>query len=163
MVTTAVALCNYGYDCCCTVVDPALVLEVNPITQTVLDVASYNVVSVVCNVTQPQEVNISKRISWDQTSPSGTMLTLNHDGININITDIDLDNSASASVLSLYATLAGRWSYACDSSIQIQGNPIISYSQSAEVIVKGNVYMHAMPIIVFSLNLYRCLYSCGTN
>lgn len=117
--------------------DPALIVEVNPITQTVLNVAPYDTISILCNMTQPQEVAISKRVSWVQTSPSGVMQTLTHTGASIRITSRDLERPSSSSMFSLQATTAGRWSYTCNCSIQVPGDPIISYSQTAEVIVKG--------------------------
>lgn len=112
-------------------------VEVTPVTQTVLDVSPYNVILIVCNATQPQVVNVSKRISWEQISPSGTMLILDHNGINTNVSEVGLDYSTSTSTLSLYAISTGTWSYKCISSIQIPGDPVIAYSQIAEVVVKG--------------------------
>ncbi len=112
-------------------------MEVTPTTLTVLDVPPYDVISITCNVTQPQVVNLSKRISWEQTSPSGAVQILNHNGVDTNITYVGLDQSASTGILSLYATLAGRWRYSCNASIQVPGDPVISYSQTAAVMVKG--------------------------
>lgn len=121
--------------------DPTLVVEVNPTTQTVLDVYPYNVILVTCNAVLPQAVNISKGILWEQVSPSGTMQTLTHNGIDVNITSAGLSRSASTSMLSLYATTAGRWGYTCNAHIQVAGDPLISYSQTAEVIVKGEIFI----------------------
>ena len=112
-------------------------MVVNPVTQTVLDVPPYNEILVMCNATQPLAVAISKRVSWEQTSPSGTTRALNHDGININIISIGQNDPASASVISLFAGSSGRWTFTCNSSIQAPGDAFISYSQTAEVIVKG--------------------------
>lgn len=112
-------------------------VEISPITQTVLGVTPYNFIILVCNVTQPTVVNISKRILWEQVSPSGLTLALRHDGMTTNITNVGVDRSTSSSVLTLLANSAGRWTYRCNSSIEIPGDPIISYSQVAEVIVKG--------------------------
>ncbi len=121
-------------------------MEINPITLTVLDVPPYDAISVTCNVTQPQAVNISKRIWWEQTSPSGTVQTLSHNGMDTNITTVGLGIPASSSVLSLRATLAGRWRYACKTSIQVPRDPVISYSQIAEVTVKGTYVYTAFTI-----------------
>lgn len=55
------------------------------------------------------------------------------------ITIIGLDSSTSTSVLSLPATLAGRWRFTCNASIQVPGDPLISYLQTAEVTVKGKI------------------------
>ena len=118
-------------------IDPALVVQIDPTTLTVLDVPPYNLISIVCNVTQPQLVNISKQISWEQTSYSETVEILNHNGIDTNITSVGVGSSSSASILSLYATLEGRWQYTCNASIQVPGDPTISSSQAAEVLVKG--------------------------
>lgn len=112
-------------------------MEVNPVTQTVLDVAPYDVVSILCNVTQPREVALSKRVSWVQTSSTGGMQELTHSGTSTRITNRDLDRPSSSSMLSLQATTAGRWSYMCTFSIQVPRDSVISYSQTAEVIVKG--------------------------
>lgn len=112
-------------------------MAVGPITQTVLNVAPYDVVSILCNVTQPQEVTVTKTVSWLQTSPSGVTQTLTHNGVTT-ISNRDLNGPSSSSVLSLQASTAGRWSYTCMSSLQIPGDPVITYSQTAEVIVKGS-------------------------
>lgn len=116
---------------------PTLVIEINPTTLTVLDVPPYNTILIDCNVTQPYTVTISKMIAWRQTSPSEVVQTLNHNGISTNITTTGLDNSATTSQLSMYATTAGRWRYMCSASLLVPGDPIISYSQTAEVIIKG--------------------------
>ena len=112
-------------------------VKVNPTTLTVLDVPPYDVISVMCNITRPHAVNISNRISWYQVSPSEAVQILNHSGTNTNITYSGLDSSVSSSVLSLHASLAGRWRYICNTSIEVPGDPIISYSQTAVVTVKG--------------------------
>ena len=112
-------------------------VEVSPITQTVLNVAPYDIISILCNVTQPGEVTISKQVLWLQTSPSGLMQTLTSDGASTTIINRDLDRPSSSSLLSLLASTAGRWGYTCASSIRIPGDPVVSYSQTAEVIVKG--------------------------
>ena len=116
---------------------PTLVININPTTLTVLDVSTYNLISINCNVTQPPVVTIPKTIAWRQTSPSEVVQPLSHDGTNINITSSGLENSASTSQLSVYATAAGRWRYTCSASLHVPGDPVISYSQTAEVIVKG--------------------------
>ena len=127
---------------------PTLAININPTTLTVLDVSPYNVISINCNVTQPPVVTISKTITWRQTSPSGVVQALSHDGTSTNITNSGLENSASTSQLSVYATAAGRWRYMCNASLSIPGDPVISYSQTAEVRVKG---MHILMSTVYSL------------
>lgn len=117
--------------------DPALVIVLNATRIVVLDVSPYNLISLACNVTQPQPVNIVKSISWKRTSPSGTVQTLSHDGIATNVTNTGLVDPSSTSELSLYATSDERWRYTCSASIQVPGDPIISYEQTVEVIVKG--------------------------
>ena len=94
-----------------------------------------------CNVTQPQMVNVSKRISWEQVSPSGSVQMLIHSGFDTNITNSGLDRSSNTSILSLYANMAGRWRYTCNASIQVPGDPVIAYSQTAEVTAKGTHFM----------------------
>ena len=105
-------------------------VKVNPTTLTVLDVPPYDVITVTCDITRPQAVNISNRISWYQVSPSEAVQMLNSE------TDTYF-GSESSSVLSLHASLAGRWRYICNASIEVPGDPIISYSQAAVVTVKG--------------------------
>lgn len=117
--------------------DPTLVVLIDPVTLTVLDTPPYNLISVMCSVTQPPDVTVSKRISWQQTSPSGAVQALSHDGLNTNITDISLESAASTSTLSLYPTMAGLWKYTCRASIQIPGDSAISYAQNVSVNVKG--------------------------
>ena len=116
-----------------------MVINLNPTTLTVLDVSPYNIISINCNVTQPSIVTILKTITWSQTSPFEVVQSLSHDGTNTNITSNGLENSASTSQLSVYATAAGRWRYTCSGSLRVPGDPVISYSQTAEVIVKGIV------------------------
>ena len=117
--------------------DPALVVELNPTTVALLDVTPYDLILLVCNVTLPMTVNTVKRISWEETSPLGMVQMLSHNGFDTNIMNAGLNNSLSTSVLSRYAASAGRWMYTCNASIQVSGDPIISYSQTAEVIVTG--------------------------
>ena len=117
--------------------DPALTVEVSPSSSTLLDVTPYNLVLIDCNVAQPLGVTTSKNIVWRQTSPAGVVQTLNHDGVGTNITFTGLDNSATTSRLSVYATAAGRWRYTCSANLHLPGDPVISYSQTAVVIVKG--------------------------
>ena len=112
-------------------------MQTNPTTLTTLDIPPFNAITLTCNVAQPQMINISKRISWVQTSPSGRVQTLTHNGIDTNITSNGLDNPTSSSTLSVYATLAGRWTFTCNASIEVPEDPVISYSQSIEVTVKG--------------------------
>lgn len=114
-----------------------MVVELNTTRITVLDVAPYNFISLICDVTRPQTVNIVKRISWKQTSPSGTVQTLSHNGISTNVTNVGLADPSSTSELSLYVTSAGTWQYMCNASIQVPGDPAISYEQTAEVIAMG--------------------------
>lgn len=117
--------------------DPVLTVELYPTTLTVLDTSSYDTVILTCYVTQPQAVSVPKRIWWEQTSSSGTVQILSQNGINTNITTTGLESPASSSMLYLYASLPGRWRYTCKSSIQIPRDPVISYSQTTEVTVKG--------------------------
>ena len=113
-------------------------MDINPTTITVLDVSPFDVILLVCNVTQPsQVVNITTRILWTQTSSSGMVQMLNHNGVDTNITNASLSNSMSTSTLSLYATMAGRWRFTCNASMQVPGDPVISFSQTSEVTVKG--------------------------
>ena len=93
----------------------------------------------VCNATRPRAVNVVQSISWQQTSPFGVIQILSHDGISTNITSLGLDDPASTSILSLYATSAGRWQYTCNVSLQVPGDPTISNLQSTEAIVKGEL------------------------
>ena len=127
-------------------------------SQTVLDVTPYNVIVIMCNVTQPIVVNISKRILWEQVSPSGLTLALRHDGTITNITNIGVDRSTSSSVLTLLASSAGRWIYRCNSSIEIPGDPIIAYSQVAEVVEKGIVFL-LTPNSCEEYFIFRCFSS----
>jgi hypothetical protein len=131
--------------------DPALVVEVNPATLTVLDVAPFNLISMICSALQPETVNISKRISWEQTSPSGTVLTLSHNGLDTYINDVSYNSSTSTSMLSLYATSEGRWMYTCQASIQVPGDPMVTYSQVAEVTVKGRYVMQRAGLLIISI------------
>ena len=117
-----------------------MVINLNPTTLSVLDVSPYNLISINCNVTQPPTVTIPKTITWRQTSPSEVVQSLNHDGTNTNITSTSLENSVSTSQLSVYATAAGRWRYTCSGSLRVPGDPVIPYSQTAEVTVKGIYY-----------------------
>lgn len=117
--------------------DPTLTVAVTPSTSTLLDVTPYNLILIECNVTQPLTITTSKTISWSQISPAGVVQTLNHNGDSTNITMTGIDNSASTSQLSVYATAAGRWRYTCSANLQVPGDPVISYSQTAEVIIKG--------------------------
>ena len=114
-----------------------MTVEVSPSTSTLLDVTPYNLILIDCNVTQPLAVTTSKTIAWRQTSPDGVVQALNHDGISTNITMTGLDNSASTSRLSMYATAVGHWRYTCSANLLVPGDPVISYSQTAVVIVKG--------------------------
>lgn len=116
-----------------------MVININPTTSTVLDVSPYNLILINCNVIQPSTVTIPKTIIWRQTSPSEVVQLLSHDETNINITNNGLQNSASTSQLSVYAMTAGRWRYTCSGSLRVPGDPVISYSQTAEVIVKGKI------------------------
>lgn len=149
----------------CDYLDPTLVVEISPSTLAVLDVVPYSTISVMCNVTQPQAVDVSKRISWKQTSPSGTVQTLNHNGIDINITTDGLDNPTSTSVLSQYVTMAGRWTYTCNVSIQVPGDPIISYSQTAEVTVTGieTITLHPPSKNTCRLKCSTCRVKCNAE
>ena len=122
---------------CCIFLDPTLTVEVSPSTSTLLDVTPYNLIMIDCDVTQPLAVTTSKTITWREISPSGMVQTLNHDGIGTNITMTGPDNSATTSRLSVYATAAGRWRYTCSANLHIPGDPLMSYSQTAVVIVKG--------------------------
>ncbi len=114
-----------------------MIVNINPTTSTVLDVSPYNLISINCNVTQSPTVTIPKTISWRQISPSEVAQPLSHDQTNTNITSNGLENSVSTSQLSVYAMTAGRWRYTCSGSLRVPGDPVISYSQTAEVIVKG--------------------------
>lgn len=117
--------------------DPTLTVEVSPSTLTLLDVTPYNLILIDCNVTQPLAVITSKIIAWRQISPSGMVQTLNHNGVGTNITMTGSDNSATTSRLYVYATDAGHWRYTCSASLHVPGDPVISYSQTAVVIIKG--------------------------
>ena len=119
------------------ILGPTLVIEVNPTTLTVLDVSPYNTILIGCNVTQPLTVTTSKTINWMQTSPSEVVETLNHNGVSLNITTTGIEDSESTSRLSLYAPTAGTWRYTCSASIQTPGDPVITYSQTAQVTIKG--------------------------
>lgn len=121
-------------------IGPSLVIEINPTTLTVLDVSPYNTILIDCSVTQPQSVTTLNTIAWKQTSPSEIVQTLNHDGISTNITTTGLENSTSTSQLSVYASAAGRWRYTCSASLFVPGDPVISYSQTAEATVKGRYH-----------------------
>ena len=114
-------------------------MAVNPATLTVLDTPPYNTLSLTCSVSQPREVNITKTLTWEQTNPSGTVTILTHNGNTVNISRVGLESSESVSTISVLPTLAGQWRYTCVGSINIPGNPAISYSQSAEVTVKGMI------------------------
>ena len=117
--------------------DPTLTVEVSPSTSTLLDITPYNLILINCNVTQPLAVTTSKTIAWKQISPSGIVQTLNHNGVGTNITITGLNNSATTSQLSVYATASGRWRYTCSANLHVPGDPVISYSQTAVVIIKG--------------------------
>ena len=132
-----VMLCNTHLACPCSVVDPTITVEVTPSASTLLDVTPHNLIFIDCSVTQPLAVTTSKTIGWRQTSPSGVVQSLNHDGVDTNITMTGLNDSASTSQLSVYATVAGHWRYTCSANLQVPGDPVISYSQTAAVIIKG--------------------------
>ena len=116
---------------------PTLIVDINPTTLTVLDIPPYNVILIDCNVSQPISVTTPKTISWIQTSPYEVVQSLVHDGGNTNITSVGIDNPASSSRLSVYTIAAGRWRYTCSSSLPAPGDPVISYSQTAQVTIKG--------------------------
>ena len=116
---------------------PTLTIEVTPQLLTVLDVSPHNLIVIDCNVTQPLAVTTPKSISWRQTSPSGVVQSLIHDGVRTNITTTGLEDWTSSSQLSVYAAAAGSWRYTCSASLSVPGDPVISYSQAAEVAVKG--------------------------
>ena len=117
-----------------------MTVEINPTTITVLDVSPYNKIVIDCSVTQPRAVNISKMVNWSYTSPSGVRQMLNHDGVRVNISTVSIESSRSTSRVSAYATVAGRWTFMCTGSLRVPGDPVISYSQTAEVITKGALH-----------------------
>ena len=112
-------------------------VQIDPTALTVLDVSPYNRVSIACIATQPEAVNISKAINWSRVSPDGVAQMLNHDGVGINISTVSIESSVSSSRLSVYATTVGRWTYMCTASLQVPSDPLILYSQTAEVTAKG--------------------------
>lgn len=118
--------------------DPPLVIELQPPIITALDVYPYNIISIVCNVTQPAAVTLTKEIMWKQTSPSRGIQTLNHTGVNVNITNAGLEDSLSTSMLSVYTSSSGTWRFTCIASLDVPSDPLISLSETATATVKGN-------------------------
>lgn len=118
--------------------DPPLVIELDPPIVTALDVSPYNMISIVCNVTQPGALILTKEITWKGTSPSGRTQHLNHTGADMNITNVGLEDSSSISMLSVYTTSAGTWRFTCIASLDVPSDPLISLSETATATVKGN-------------------------
>ena len=130
---------SYLYIFFINIIDPSLMVLVNPITQRALDVTPYNKFSILCNASSPQEIFTSKAVIWTQESPDGVSQTVFHNGLSTNITYYNLSNASSASTLSTYGLSMGIWSYMCRFSLQIPGDPPVRYSESAEVVVKGQL------------------------
>ena len=115
-----------------------MVIELDPPIVTALDVSPYNMISIVCNVTQPAALILTKEITWKGTSPSWGTQDLNHTGTDMNITNIGLEDSSSISILSVYTTSAGTWRFTCIASLDVPSDPLISLSETATATVKGN-------------------------
>ena len=119
--------------------EPPMIIEMDPPFVTVLDVSPYNKILIACNVTQPESITLTKRITWKETSPSGRVQILNDTGDNTNITYNGLDDSSSISMLSLHTTSVGSWRFTCTASLDVPGDPLIVQSETAIVTVKGNL------------------------
>lgn len=115
---------------------PVLDVSVTPATISILDVSPYNTLVVNCSVTQPDSVIVSKMIEWRKTSGVTTQ-TLTADGSTINITTGNLNQSSSTSSLSVTANGAGNIMYTCLATLQVPGDPLVSYSETAAVTIKG--------------------------
>ncbi len=117
--------------------DPSLLVLIDPITQTVLDVAPFNKVQITCNGSSPQDTSTTKTVTWAYESPDGVSQTLFHNGQSTNITNYNLNEPSSASSLSAFGLSTGIWTYTCTFSLQVPGDPPVRYMQSVQAIVKG--------------------------
>ena len=115
---------------------PVLDVSVTPATVSILDVSPYNALVINCSVTQPDSVILSKMIEWRKTSGVTTQ-TLTADGSTINITTGNLNQSSSTSSLSVTANGAGNIMFICLATLQIPGDPLVSYSETAAATIKG--------------------------
>jgi hypothetical protein len=120
-----------------------------------LDVSPYNIILLVCNVTQPEAVILTKKIVWKEVSPSGRVQVLNDTKPHTNITYNGIELSSSISILSMHAASAGTWRFICISSLDVPGDPLIVQSETAIITVKGKViiYTYVSYNIILSLLL----------
>ena len=103
-----------------------LIVQVQPSVLTVLDVAPYNVFSIVCTATVPSNVTSTKQFVW-RTGDTNLMTDAG-----TAITSLYLNNATSTSVLTTNATISGTIPYTCDvTAISSQS------SATATVIVNG--------------------------
>jgi len=108
----------------------------SPATISILDVSPYNTLVINCSVAQPDSVIVSKMIEWRKTSGVTTQ-TLTADGSTINITTGNLNQSSTTSSLSVTAHSTGDTMYTCLATLQVPGDPLVSYSETAAVTIKG--------------------------
>jgi len=118
--------------------DPVLTVMISPLTQTILDVAPLNRLSLLCNASSSSlEIVTMKTVAWTFEPRNGPSQPLFHNGLSTNITDYSLGSTSSASVFSSYSVSAGVLNYVCKFSFQVPGDPPVQSTQSAEVVVKG--------------------------
>ena len=121
---------------------------------TLLDVSPYNIILLVCNVTQPEAVTLTKKIVWKEVSPSGgVQILLNDTKSHTNITYDNLEDSSSISTLSMHTASAGTWRFTCNASLDVPGDPLIVQSETAIITVKGKVVNYNMLMLAIILLL----------
>ena len=109
-----------------------------PTTISSLDVSPYNTIAISCSVTQPDSIIVSKMIEWRKMS-GVTTRTLTADGSSINITTGNLNQSTSASNLSVTENGAGTIMFTCLATLQVPGDPLVSYFETVTANIKGMV------------------------
>lgn len=108
-----------------------LVVQTEPSTLTVLDVAPYNAFSIVCTASVPVNVTVTKSFVWRRgSSRTGTIIT---PGRGTSITTLNSDNATSTSILTTNASTAGSHLYTCDVTVLSSLS-----SASTTVVVNGN-------------------------
>ena len=103
-----------------------------PPTTTILDVHPYNTFTITCNIVQPHSANVQKQIQWIEGSD---IIVAN--GNTVNITTNYIENSTSATTLTMSVNTFGRLMLTCVAKLQVPQDLLVQQSETAEVIVKG--------------------------
>ena len=129
-----------------------LTVSVQPSAITLLDVETF---SLVCSATVPRSITSSKEFVW--RTWDGTILSA---GAGVTITNINLNDIMSSSVLTVNSTMPGVFSYTCEVTVQTSES-----SDSATVTVNGmsarglsRNYRESFVVVVV---LFVCLFLWG--